>query len=865
MKKVISLLLSIVMCLSLGVPAFAADVDTGDDVAVAQDASIAAQADTGTASDMRLTLPTAITVHDDRMGGYTVSSAEVRNDSAAKATITGVTVTPAQHWSIMDWDSTRANVPVNSKTFSMKVFSTAIDTEGNLPDGTTLPQVAGGSASDMDVSFWMAPQSDAYGEQQVANIVVTAEFEDLSVHAILYDDGELVFQKGSTPEEGRTVTATYAGVETATHQLWSSERSSIKTVTFNCDVAPVSTYSWFQFCSNLTTINGLEKLDTSSVSNMGYMFHCCSSLEHLDLSTFDTGNAVDMGMMFYNCLALTTLDVSNFDTAKVTDMNGMFTYCENLASLDLSSFDTSNVNDIYQMFNWCNNLATIYASDRFIITELLDDSLDEMFSSCNSLAGSNGTAYNKAHVKTVSYAHIDIPGNPGYFSVKPADITVEDYTAGVATITAPANGWRKTVNTFTVSSEKACGVGLLRDGVMTELVYTSESGADHTYEVTLQDGDTIAVVLKGDVNLDGSINGSDPYAYVWDPTPVKALASDMNFDGMVNKIDTKCIMRFLVGSFTPVWKFAESPEFKITELKETVTAEFSPAQIAGSDTASTLSFALDGDGSTEFDIFLVEVDWTSLSTATSGLTLTVPSGYTKPGLETDGVDGNLGDGTGRTEDISTISKFVSQVEYNMSVLSDDCAFNLNFTFNENLAPGRYEIPVTITSLATAEDIYNPVYYATEDHPIHLTAVLEVTDAATASLDTAAALDSMAATPPATDAVTAPAESDNTYEVGDDTDIVEVPETPDVTPEPEPQPSPEPEQEEEPKQEPGSEPEPTPEPTPEPEQETPAANSDPVTKPDEVTPEKPDDGDGEELGTGETEAGDELTPEQTATA
>lgn len=296
-----------------------------------------------------------------------------------------------------------------------------------------------------------------------------------------------------------------------------------------------------------------------------------------------------------------------------------------------------------------------------------------------------------------------------------------------------------------------------------------------------------------------------------------------------------------------------------------MTAEFSPAQIAGSDTASTLSFALDGDGSTEFDIFLVEVDWTSLSTATSGLTLTVPSGYTKPGLETDGVDGNLGDGTGRTEDISTISKFVSQVEYNMSVLSDDCAFNLNFTFNENLAPGRYEIPVTITSLATAEDIYNPVYYATEDHPIHLTAVLEVTDAATASLDTAAALDSMAATPPATDAVTAPAESDNTYEVGDDTDIVEVPETPDVTPEPEPQPSPEPEQEEEPKQEPGSEPEPTPEPTPEPEQETPAANSDPVTKPDEVTPEKPDDGDGEELGTGETEAGDELTPEQTATA
>lgn len=584
MKKVISLFLTVVMCLSLGVPAFAADVDTGDSIVVDQDAGIAAQADTGTASDMRLTLPTAITVYDDRMGGYTVGAAEVRNDSEAKATITGVAVTPAQHWSIMDWDSTRANVPVNSKTFSMKVFSTAIDTEGNLPDGTTLPQVAGGSASDMDVSFWMAPQSDAYGEQQVADIVVTAEFEELPVYAILYDDGELVFQKGSTPEEGRTVTATYAGVETIEYQPWSSEYSSIKTVTFNCDVAPVSTGSWFQFCSNLTTINGLEKLDTSSVSNMGYMFQGCSSLEHLDVSHFDTSRVIHMFSMFYDCSSLrsldisgwdtskvtnmrgmfrmcsslTSIDLSNFDTGKVTTMNGMFFECSNLTSLDVSSFDTASVTDMDVMFANCPNLTTIYANASFTTAGISDYHID-MFRGCNALVGGNGTKFNDLHDK--EYARIDAPGTPGYFTALPGTETV-------------------------------------------------------------------------------------------------------------------------------------------------------------------------------------------------------------------------------------------------------------------------------------------------------------------SMD-AAALDSITATPPATDAVTAPAESDNTYEVGDDTDIVEVPETPDVTPEPELQPSPEPEQEEEPKQEPGSEPEPTPEPTPEPEQEpeqeTPAANSDPVTKPDEVTPEKPDDGDGEELGTGETEAGDELIPEQTATA
>lgn len=330
-------------------------------------------------------MPTEIVVYDDRNGNYTVGASAVRNAGKAAATITDVQVSPSQGWSLSDWDAARGNVPVDAKTFSMRVFDAAVGPTGHVADTTAFPSLQKDASADMGVSFWMAPQRNIDGRPQVADVVVTAEFEDISVHAILYDDGELVFQEGSTPEEGRTVTATYADVETATTQLWAAKASSINTVTFNCDVVPISTSYWFSSCYNLTTINGIEKLDTSKVTNMSNMFTSCSSLTSLDvtgfdtskvtnmwsvfsgcssltsldLSGWDTSSTTDMSGMFYRCRGLTSLDVSGFDTSKVTSMSSMFDYCSGLSTLDLSSFDTSNVTSMSEMFVWCSNLESL--------------------------------------------------------------------------------------------------------------------------------------------------------------------------------------------------------------------------------------------------------------------------------------------------------------------------------------------------------------------------------------------------------------------------------------------------------------------------------------------------------------------------
>ena len=141
-----------------------------------------------------------------------------------------------------------------------------------------------------------------------------------------------------------------------------SNANIIKKVIFDASFAnarPTSCYRWFDGCDELTTIEGIEYLNTENVTNMSEMFYNCSALTTLDVSNFDTKNVTNMSSMFYDCSALTTLDVSNFDTQNVTDMSYMFAVCEAFTTLDLSNFDTKNVTDMSCMFYDCSALTTL--------------------------------------------------------------------------------------------------------------------------------------------------------------------------------------------------------------------------------------------------------------------------------------------------------------------------------------------------------------------------------------------------------------------------------------------------------------------------------------------------------------------------
>ena len=175
----------------------------------------------------------------------------------------------------------------------------------------------------------------------------------------------------------------------------------------------ISMWGTFEDCSGLTSID-LSHFDTRNVTKMARMFYGCSGLASLDVSGFNTANVTDMNSMFSKCSGLTSLDVSSFNTAQVTDMAWMFNRCSGLTSLDLSSFNTANVTSTYGMFYGCSNLTTIYVGDGWNTDRVT--SYGQMFYLCNELVGGAGTTYDDRHTG-IEYAHIDGgPSNPGYLT-----------------------------------------------------------------------------------------------------------------------------------------------------------------------------------------------------------------------------------------------------------------------------------------------------------------------------------------------------------------------------------------------------------------------------------------------------------------
>ena len=141
---------------------------------------------------------------------------------------------------------------------------------------------------------------------------------------------------------------------------WYAISKNIKKVVFDASFAnarPTSCDYWFDYCPNLTTIEGIEYFNTENVTTMRYMFDSCESLKSLDLTNFNTENVTDMYYMFAYCKSLESLDLTNFNTAKVTNMAGMFQTCSALKTIYASDkFVTDQVTESTCMFSDCLNL-----------------------------------------------------------------------------------------------------------------------------------------------------------------------------------------------------------------------------------------------------------------------------------------------------------------------------------------------------------------------------------------------------------------------------------------------------------------------------------------------------------------------------
>lgn len=149
---------------------------------------------------------------------------------------------------------------------------------------------------------------------------------------------------------------------------WNTSSASITTVVFDPSFAgarPSTTSSWFRGMKNLTSITGMEYVNTSMAKDFYHMFDGCSSL----------------------------------------------------TSVDLSALNTQQLKNSQGMFLQCGNLVTIYVSEDWVTPPELSGSMN-MFYQCFSLVGGQGTVFDPSHIDG-DYGHIDGgPDNPGYFTLK---------------------------------------------------------------------------------------------------------------------------------------------------------------------------------------------------------------------------------------------------------------------------------------------------------------------------------------------------------------------------------------------------------------------------------------------------------------
>ena len=157
---------------------------------------------------------------------------------------------------------------------------------------------------------------------------------------------------------------------------------------------PTTLSSFFEELKSLTSIIGLENLNTTHVTDMSKMFYNCYNLSSFNLSQFNTGNVEKMNEMFYNCHTLNSLDLSAFNTAKVNNMYRMFYYCF-VRTIDLSSFNTANVENMDEMFAGASLVVNIYTSESFKTDKLTTSKY--MFYLCTKLPNFNKDEVDATH------------------------------------------------------------------------------------------------------------------------------------------------------------------------------------------------------------------------------------------------------------------------------------------------------------------------------------------------------------------------------------------------------------------------------------------------------------------------------------
>ena len=152
-----------------------------------------------------------------------------------------------------------------------------------------------------------------------------------------------------------------------------SKATSIQNIFYGCtELTSIDLTGWntsniqnfsamFERDNKLATIKGIEDFDTSSATNLSYIFKN-TAIESLDLSKWDVSNAQHLTALFRASKLKTLTGISNWDVSNAYYMHYMFDLT-NIDTIDISNWKT-NGNLKYTTFMFSNaNISNIYMNN----------------------------------------------------------------------------------------------------------------------------------------------------------------------------------------------------------------------------------------------------------------------------------------------------------------------------------------------------------------------------------------------------------------------------------------------------------------------------------------------------------------------
>lgn len=243
-------------------------------------------------------------------------------------------------------------------------------------------------------------------------------------HVVLYEDGELWFQRNEWTQPGRRtlcnvpfdvwaydplcIEARNRGFSNKDFEelrlAYAAMRERVRSIRCVEPIVvidplepPDSVKAWrgslnglFHGCSDLTDIADLSLWDVSGARDLSRMFQDCRSLADLSvLGEWDVGRVEYMVATFAGCAISTADALTSWYTDMLRDPSALFADCKELTDLSgLAGWDLSSAEYLDELFSGCSSLVDLSPLAGWDISSAR--SMDWLFFDCVSLATLSG-------------------------------------------------------------------------------------------------------------------------------------------------------------------------------------------------------------------------------------------------------------------------------------------------------------------------------------------------------------------------------------------------------------------------------------------------------------------------------------------